>query len=232
MRIGTKSLLFGAHQVFIHPVFIFIAWCKLYGFPTHPALWLCFVVHDWGYLSARAMDSLGGEQHPELGANIVRYIFGDLWGDFCLYHSRRYAKLNGKEISQLCVADKLATVLVPSWIYVPMVCLTGELAEYMKPDAALESEEYLRIIEGVTNPFEWFEALKFYMKGVVLKTRSCALSVEQLRWQRLIDHYIAIWGESNRDSITDALLHFERSTIKSPALRDTFVAACCSKEHI
>lgn len=29
MKIGTKSLLFGAHQFAIHPLFLFIAWWEL-----------------------------------------------------------------------------------------------------------------------------------------------------------------------------------------------------------
>ena len=49
MKIGTKSLLFGAHNIIIHPVLVFIAWWRLYGFPFDPRLWIAFLVHDWGY---------------------------------------------------------------------------------------------------------------------------------------------------------------------------------------
>lgn len=33
MKVGTKSVLFGAHCFFIHPVFVAIAWIKLFGWP-------------------------------------------------------------------------------------------------------------------------------------------------------------------------------------------------------
>lgn len=48
MKIGTKSLLFGAHQFLIHPFWIAVAWNRLYGFPKDPRLWIAFIVHDWG----------------------------------------------------------------------------------------------------------------------------------------------------------------------------------------
>ncbi len=43
MRIGTKSVVFGAHQFWIHPFFVFIAWWRLYGFPWDPRLWVADV---------------------------------------------------------------------------------------------------------------------------------------------------------------------------------------------
>ena len=220
MRIGTKSLLFGAHCFFIHPILVFIAWTKLYGFPKHLALWLCFLVHDWGYWQRPDLDGPEGERHPELGANIVRFFFGDLWGDFCLYHSRRYAKLHGKGISQLCTADKLATVLMPAWLYVPMTSLTGEIKSYMVPDAALESEEYLALVKCITNPYEWFAALKIYMGGVVAKTKDSALSIEDLQ----VDSYVAEYGEHNRDEIIDALIRWEDPKCRGNMSQDSFVS--------
>lgn len=33
MKIGTKSVLYGAHCFIIHPWFVALAWWKLYGFP-------------------------------------------------------------------------------------------------------------------------------------------------------------------------------------------------------
>lgn len=38
MKVGTKSLLFGAHNIFIHPFLVFIAWWRLYGFPENYVL--------------------------------------------------------------------------------------------------------------------------------------------------------------------------------------------------
>jgi hypothetical protein len=58
-------------------------------------------------------------------------LFGDTWGAFTAAHSRYWAKRHGRQVSRLCVADKLAFVLTPAWLYLPMAKATGELAEYM-----------------------------------------------------------------------------------------------------
>jgi hypothetical protein len=128
--VGTKSVLFGAHCFFIHPIFVAIAWIKLYGFPFKIQIWLSFFVHDLGYWGKPNMDGIEGETHPELGAYIMR-IFGIKWHDFSLYHSRYYAKTKGAQFSKLCVADKLAFCIEPYWLYIFKATLTGEIHEYM-----------------------------------------------------------------------------------------------------
>jgi hypothetical protein len=80
MKIGTKSVLFGAHCFLIHPFFVMIAWIKLYGFPFHPAIWLSFFFHDLGYLGKPNMDGEEGETHVEFGGKVLsifdyRFIF-------------------------------------------------------------------------------------------------------------------------------------------------------------
>lgn len=130
MRIGTKSVLFGAHCFFIHPWFVALAWWQLYGFPLDPRLWIAFFVHDLGYIGKPNMDGPEGETHPQLGAAIMG-LFGQQWHDFTLLHSRFYARAVGKPHSRLCAADKLATALTPRWLYLTLVRLTGEIDEYM-----------------------------------------------------------------------------------------------------
>jgi len=61
-----------------------------------------------------------GETHVELGAKIMRVLFGSRWGDFCAAHSRYWAKARGVTISRLCVADKLAFVGNPP-LFLPTV---------------------------------------------------------------------------------------------------------------
>ena len=61
-----------------------------------------------------------------LGAHLLH------WGDFSLLHSRYYAKKNGRSVSKLCFADKLAIAMTPHWLYLPMVTATGEIKEYLK----------------------------------------------------------------------------------------------------
>lgn len=130
MKIGTRSLLFGAHQFLLHPLFLALAWWKLYGAPLDPRLWIAFLVHDLGYWGKADMDGDEGQRHPELGGRIMARLFGQAWGDFTRLHSRHYAALEGCEPSPLCAADKLVLVITPRWLYLPLVCLTGEAAEY------------------------------------------------------------------------------------------------------
>lgn len=131
MKVGTKSVLFGAHCFAIHPFFVMTAWIKLYGFPLHPAIWLSFFFHDLGYWGKPNMDGEEGETHVELGAKVLGFFFGKKWADFSRYHSRFYAKKDGVNYSKLCVADKLAITLEPHWLYLPRVNWTGEILEYM-----------------------------------------------------------------------------------------------------
>lgn len=154
MKVGTKSVLFGAHQFLIHPWFVAWAWWKLYGFPWDPRLWVAFFVHDLGYFGKPNMDGPEGERHVEFGAAVMGLLFGMKWRDFCLYHSRFYAKRDGKQFSRLCVADKLAIVLTPAWLYLPMARATGELYEYMalankRVAANLQSDDARKWYEGV-----------------------------------------------------------------------------------
>ena len=118
MKLGTKSLLFGADCFFLHPLFVLAAWSKLYGFPFDPRLWLACLLHDIGYIGKPNMDGPEGQNHVELGATIMRVLFGNSWGDFTRYHSRFYAKRDGRHFSRLCVADKLSLALTPAWLYI------------------------------------------------------------------------------------------------------------------
>lgn len=132
MKIGTKSLLFGVHQVVLHPIILFIAWWQVYGFPADPRLWIAFVIHDWGYWGKPNMDGSEGEKHVEWAANVMRRWFGDEWGDFCLYHSRFYSKRDNRHFSKLCVADKWLIAIEPWWLYLPRATASGEFKEYMQ----------------------------------------------------------------------------------------------------
>lgn len=160
MKIGTKSVLLGAHCFFIHPFFVARAWWMLYGFPFDPRLWVAFFVHDLGYLGKPNMDGDEGELHPHLGANIMKFLFGQKWHDFTLYHSRFLAKKHGNKYSKLCVADKLAICLTPAWLYLPMVKATGEIKEYMK-DASRNTNGN---VSGQVTPEEWWSSVQKYVR--------------------------------------------------------------------
>jgi len=84
MKTGTKSLLYGAHCFLLHPVFVAIAWIKLYGFPWDPRIWIAFFVHDLGYWGKQNMDGPEGKIHPELGARIMHFLFDGWQTDKCV----------------------------------------------------------------------------------------------------------------------------------------------------
>ena len=75
MKLGTKSVLFGAHTFWLHPWFVALAWWKLYGFPWDPRLWVAFFVHDLGYWGKPNMDGPEGEMHPRWGARLMTRLF-------------------------------------------------------------------------------------------------------------------------------------------------------------
>ncbi len=169
--VGTRSLLFGAHAVWLHWLFVAWAWTKLYGFPLDPRIWVSFVVHDLGYFSCRAMDDADGKRHPIVGAKIMAFLFGPEWGKFCRYHSRSLARLEGAKPSKLCAADKLAPALTPAWLYIPMATWSGEIYEYMEEGRGVQRGEYIDLLTyGAMRSGDkgsWFWGLKRYMEAWV-----------------------------------------------------------------
>lgn len=99
MRVGSKSILFGAHCFFIHPWFVALAWWRLFGFPWDPRLWVAFFVHDLGYWGKPNMDGPEGETHPELGGRIMGGLFDSIygsrkyWGFFIKTHLQRIFRI-------------------------------------------------------------------------------------------------------------------------------------------
>lgn len=184
MNIGTRSVLYGAHCFFLHPWFVAVSWWRLYGFRRvrcassgvttcifDPLLWLCFLVHDLGYVGKPNMDGEEGELHPHFGASLVGRvasllgpISGERWRVFCLYHSRFLARRDGINPSLFCWADKYAIHLTPSWLYLPMTRATGELEEYMNGNP--------REVKGRgRSPLEWHRECRAYCKALALEHR-------------------------------------------------------------
>jgi hypothetical protein len=94
------------------------------------------------------------------------------WRDFCLYHSRFYAKRDGAKPSRLCMADKLAVALEPWWLYLPRVHLSGEVWEYFEaagghPGSKYNGEPHVgshtRAAPKTTR--EWFDRMSDYMRA-------------------------------------------------------------------
>lgn len=165
MKIGTKSLLFGAHQVFIHPWFVAYSWYKLFGFPLDPRLWVAFVIHDWGYWGKPNMDGSEGETHPEFGARLMK-VFGQEWYEFCLLHSRFYSQRLNMLPSKLCYADKLAIAYTPWWIY-QLTILTGEIREYTQLTSQGKYERMNCSILDYSSLRSWYRDVQAYLKNWV-----------------------------------------------------------------
>lgn len=188
MKIGTKSVLFGAHQFLLHPIMVAVAWWMLYGFPCDPRLWVAFFVHDLGYWGKPNMDGPEGEQHPRLGASIMSALFdweGLLtWRDFTLYHSRFMCRRHNAAYSRLCVADKLATCITPRWLYLPLANFSGEVHEYMGLRNSPGGPKYGR------EPINAFEEAA-QIKGT------------QIGWHDSMTSYMRRWVEEHRDGRPD-----------------------------
>lgn len=165
LPIGSRSVLFGAHQFFIHPIFVFLGWWKLYGFPRDPRLWVAFVVHDLGYWGRGDMDGAEGEAHVEWGAGLMERWFGREWADLCRYHSRYWANQHGVKPSRLCFADKMALVVTPVWMHVLLTRLSGEIVEYraLRQVGGKYYDEAARYGRGRSD-FEMYANMKNYLR--------------------------------------------------------------------
>jgi hypothetical protein len=91
------------------------------------------------------------------------------WADFSRYHSRFYAKKDGVNPSRLCIADKLAICLEPSWLYLPRVNWSGEIVEYMKLAesrnlAGENINKYESMKLSTKSQKDWFEAMTSYLQ--------------------------------------------------------------------
>lgn len=204
MKVGTKSVLFGAHQFLLHPLFVAAAWTKLYGVPTDPRLWAAFFVHDIGYVGKPNMDGAEGEGHVWFGADLMHRWFDrpcspdfldsrhkhflcedcNRWLFFCLYHSRFFAKRDNHAFSRLCVADKLSVALEPWWLYLPRIILSGEIHEYMALAGGKGNSKY----KGQPNS----------------KYVSMQIETGTVRgWHRGMTSYLRDWAETHRDGRDD-----------------------------
>lgn len=126
MRIGVKSLLFGAHQFIYHPLLVFLAWIKLYGLPNYKET-ICIIIHDWGYYKCYILDGEDDFKHSKIGANIALRLFGVNEYFLCLLHSRSYANFVKMPVSKLCYADKYSFGFEHWFFYLGRVILTGEI---------------------------------------------------------------------------------------------------------
>ena len=82
IKTGTKSVLWGVHAFWWHPLMVAMAWVKLFGWPWDPRVWMAFFVHDLGYWGCPNMDGPEGKKHPEVGARIM-HVFDGYRTEYC-----------------------------------------------------------------------------------------------------------------------------------------------------
>ena len=80
-------------------------------------------------------------------------------------------------VSKLCYADKLAFVLTPGWLYLPMARATGELAEYMaksrdRQAGGVSFTAIERTQLESTDPTVWLQGLQNYTRRWVEQHRN------------------------------------------------------------
>lgn len=175
MTTGTKSLLFGVHQIVLHPLTVLVCWVRLYGLPGLPEL-IAIVIHDWGYWGCPHMDDVTGEAHPGRSARIAyrwalkltrRLRVADRIAAEIEGHSRHYARKIGRSPSRLMAADKLGSALYPPWLYLVLGRASGELAEYRD-----EADRYFwETGQGVplsASDREWHRWICKYLRSVAV----------------------------------------------------------------
>jgi hypothetical protein len=168
MRVGTKSVLFGAHAFFLHPLAVLLGYVCVYGVPRDPRLLLGILVHNVGYWGMDSVEGEDSDNHVELGGRIMDRLCGRHWGDFVRRHSRSWCELHDQPYSRLCVADKVAFVMTPAWLYLPMARASGELGEYMAAADGRESgakfTQAERHLLQSGDPKLWLKGLKSYTR--------------------------------------------------------------------
>jgi hypothetical protein len=184
MKVGTKSLLIGVHQIVWHPLTVYRAWSRLYGRPNLREA-LCIILHDWGYWGSLEMDGPTGAKHPEAGAAIAAALFDGAHGDLVLLHSRRYALDRKRNPSKLCWADKLSIVYEPDWFYLLRARASGELREYRKQAVAWVPPE--------RSDREWLIWVKRrFLKTALSEARAAARKERWRTWKSFDDRLVGL----------------------------------------
>ncbi len=162
MKIGTRSILFGAHQFLLHPLFVLIAWWKLYHQVPRLHEWAAILTHDLGYWGSPNMDGPEGERHPMktaywwviefpegFGKKVAREIRG---------HSRFHATRAGVPLSRHFGADKASILYMPQWLYLLLGNLSGEITEYMS--CVKDNGKYSNFQCSTSNQREWLNEVR------------------------------------------------------------------------
>lgn len=137
MRVGTKSVLFGVHAFWIHPILVGLSWQKIYKvWPGWPE-WVAIFLHD-NYWGLPNIDGVEGKQHPARNAKLAQWLGGRYAEELVRFHSRAFASAAERNPSSLCAPDKYSILLEPEWFYLLRARLSGEIKEFV--NNAIETE--------------------------------------------------------------------------------------------
>lgn len=138
MTVGTKSVLWGVHAFWFHPIVVAVAFWKVHR--RLPAWWesVAIVTHDLAYWGCEDMDGPSGISHPRGGAFIAAklcslFSLERSWDAyfFSLYHSSNFARLHGAKNSDLYLPDKVSILVESKAWYLFRARLSGELKEFV-----------------------------------------------------------------------------------------------------
>lgn len=151
----------------IHPYYTLKGWIKLYGWPDWKEA-ICIIIHDWGYWGCSDMDGKDGEKHPFWAGGFAykwldeNYKYMN-YRNLCFFHSSTVAEGLRFYPSRLCWADKYGMVLMPTWMWVLLGRLSGEITEYMN------HKKYPTDPDGITDPYEWHRYQSKIILGRIAK---------------------------------------------------------------
>ena len=131
MRVGTKTILFGLHSFWLHPMVVWYSYFKIYGSLSFKMAAAIFF-HDLGYWRCKSLKHGDGYSHPSKSAELFSKFFKNDYHQYyqIYHHSRRYPSGN-TEVSCLGIADKLSFFYYPKWLVLFLGTLSGELKEYL-----------------------------------------------------------------------------------------------------
>jgi len=149
MTVGLKSVLYGAHAFWLHPIAVWLAWVKLYRRLPNRFECLAILLHDVGYaVDCKTMDGPDGREHPVIGARIAKRIARFFSARECnviytegliLGHSRSFCAEHHFKLSELNAPDKYAVLYDPAWFYWVRTTLSGEIDEYRRNEEEKQS---------------------------------------------------------------------------------------------
>lgn len=167
MRVGTKSVLWGVHAIWFHPITVWLAWRRVHGRWPDWAETIAIIFHDIGYWGKPNMDGPEGITHVYAGAEIAGKLV-DIFSTqrgwevryLCLYHSSTFAKLAKHAPSALYLPDKISILVELKNLYLLRARFSGELREYVLRESVkqnismTETQWYDRYRAGVQQKFD------------------------------------------------------------------------------